>query len=140
MAAKKVWKDADDIAEGVTGRKPTTPRPPKLVVDAIDDLPVMSKTEKNQAAKAARAAQLEEARVKRQLDREEQKKRADQLKAMGEVNRGVSPATSGKNAPTYSSGKQTGYCTEVLPVVVKASFSLTTATSCQRSTQATEPF
>jgi len=84
MAAKKVWKDADDIAEGVTGRKPTAPRPPKLVVDAIDDLPVMSKTEKNQAAKAARAAQLEEARVKRQLDREEQKKRADQLKAMGE--------------------------------------------------------
>lgn len=84
MPAKKVWKDADDIVDGIEGRKPNAPRPPKLVVDAIDDLPVMSKAEKKQVERAKRAADLEESRVKRQLDREEQKKRADQLKAMGE--------------------------------------------------------
>lgn len=84
MPAKKVWKDADDIVDGIEGRKPTAPRPPKLVVDAIDDLPVMSKAEKQQATRAKRAADLEESRVKRTLEREEQKKRADQLKVMGE--------------------------------------------------------
>lgn len=84
MPEKKVWKDAGDIVDGIEGRKPTAPRPPKLVVDAIDDLPIVSKAEKQQAVRAKRAADLEESRVKRQLDREEQKKRADQLKAMGE--------------------------------------------------------
>jgi len=84
MTAKKVWKDADDVTSGITGRKPTAPRPPKLVVDAIDDLPVMSKGEKKEIERSKRAADLEEARVRRQLDKEEQRKRADQLKAMGE--------------------------------------------------------
>lgn len=84
MAARKVWKDADDIVEGIEGRKPSAPRPPKLVVDAIDDLPVMTKGEKKEIERARRAADIEEARVKKQLDKEETKKRAAQLKAMGE--------------------------------------------------------
>lgn len=84
MTERKVWKDADEIVDGIEGRKPSSPRPPKLVVDAIDDMPVMSKGEKKEIQRAKRAADLEEARVKRTLNKEEQKKRAAQLKALGE--------------------------------------------------------
>ena len=84
MAERKVWKDAAEIADGIEGRKPSAPRPPKLVVDSIADLPVISKAEKQQVAKAKRAADIEEARVRKSLNKEEQRKRADQLKVLGE--------------------------------------------------------
>jgi len=84
VAERKVWKDADEIADGIEGRKPSAPRPPKLVVDAVADLPIVSKAEKQQAAKARRAADIEEARVRKTLDKQERAQRAEQLKALGE--------------------------------------------------------
>jgi len=84
VPARKVWKDADDLTADIKGRKPSDPRPPKLVVDTIEDLPIMTKGEKKEIERAKRAADLEESRVRKQLDKDEQKKRAAQLKAMGE--------------------------------------------------------
>ena len=44
----------------------------------------MTKGEKKEIERANRAADIEESRVRKQLDKDEQKKRAAQLKAMGE--------------------------------------------------------
>lgn len=80
---RRAYKAADELLDGV-GHKPYETKPTKVVSLDLEKMDVTSAAEKAQAKRAQRAADLEESRVKKQLDREEAKKRAAQLKLMGE--------------------------------------------------------
>jgi hypothetical protein len=84
MTTRKVSESAREIADGIKGRRPSQAIPVHRVVDDLSTVEIEVAGEKQQVARTRRAADLDEARVKKTLDREEQKKRAAQLKALGE--------------------------------------------------------
>ena len=83
MTLKKAFQDADDIVDNIKTPRPRTKKPRAAVQD-LDEIVVVSKGELAETKKARRAQDLEEARVKKQLDKEERRQRAAQLKVLGE--------------------------------------------------------
>jgi hypothetical protein len=83
MTMRKAFDDADDIIEGIKGRRPTQSKPTK-VVDDLNGVVIISKGEAQQAKRASRAADIEEVRVKKVLEKEERRKSAEQLKVLGQ--------------------------------------------------------
>jgi hypothetical protein len=83
MTMRKAFDDADDIIEGIKGRRPTQAKSTR-VVENMDEIVVISKGEAQQAKKASRAADIEEVRVKKVLEKEERRKSAEQLKVLGQ--------------------------------------------------------
>jgi hypothetical protein len=83
MTMRKAFEDADDIIEGIKGRRPTQAKSTRLVED-MDEIVVISKGEAQQAKRASRAADIEEVRVKKVLEKEERRKSAEQLKVLGQ--------------------------------------------------------
>ena len=86
MTMRKAFDDADDILEGIKGRRPTQSKPTK-VVDDLNGVVIISKGEAQQAKRAHRAADIEEVRVKKVLEKEERRKSAEQLKVLGQEDR-----------------------------------------------------
>jgi hypothetical protein len=83
MTMRKAFDDADDIIEGIKGRRPTQAKSTRVVED-MDEIVVISKGEVQQAKRAHRAADIEEVRVKKVLEKEERRKSAEQLKVLGQ--------------------------------------------------------
>ena len=83
MTMRKAFDDADDIIEGIKGRRPTQAKSTRVVED-MDEIVVISKGEVQQAKRASRAADIEEVRVKKVLEKEERRKSAEQLKVLGQ--------------------------------------------------------
>ena len=83
MTLRKAFDDADDIIEGIKGRRPTQAKSTR-VVENMDEIVVISKGEAQQAKRAHRAADIEEVRVKKVLEKEERRKSAEQLKVLGQ--------------------------------------------------------
>jgi hypothetical protein len=83
MTMRKAFDDADDIIEGIKGRRPTQAKSTRVVED-MDEIVVISKGEAQQAKRAHRAAGIEEVRVKKVLEKEERRKSAEQLKVLGQ--------------------------------------------------------
>lgn len=83
MTLRKAFDDADDIIEGIKGRRPTQAKSTR-VVENMDEIVVISKSEAQQTKRAHRAADIEEVRVKKVLEKEERRKSADQLKVLGQ--------------------------------------------------------
>jgi len=83
VTPRRAFQDADDIVENITGRRPSAKKP-KVAVQDLEEIVVVTKSEQNQVVKAKRAQDIEETRVKKQLDKEERRKHAEQLKLLGE--------------------------------------------------------
>lgn len=83
MTPRRAFEDADDIVQNIKGRRPSTKKPTKEVQN-LEEIVVVTKSEQNQVVKAKRAQDIEETRVKKQLDKEERRKHAEQLKLLGE--------------------------------------------------------
>jgi len=83
VTPRRAFQDADDIVENITGRRPSAKKP-KVAVQDLEEIVVVTKSEQNQVQKAKRAQDIEETRVKKQLDKEERRKNAEQLKLLGE--------------------------------------------------------
>lgn len=84
MTTRKVSESAQEIVAGIKGRKPHDGIPTHRVVDDLSTVEVEHPGEREQGRRARRAADLDEVRVKKQLDRAEAKKRAEQLRVLGE--------------------------------------------------------
>ena len=80
---RKAFDDADDIVENIRGRKPHQGKPTKTV-DNLDEIVVISKSETQKAQRAHRAADIEEVRVKKVLEKEDRRRSAEQLKVLGQ--------------------------------------------------------
>lgn len=83
MTTRKVSDEAKKIVDNIKGPKPRTKKPKQKVGD-IETIVVVSPGETRELEKAQKAADLDAARVKRQLDKEERQQRAAQLKVLGE--------------------------------------------------------
>jgi len=84
VTPRKVSESAQQIVDGIKGRKPHDGIPTHRVVDDLSSLEVVSDGEVERGRKQRRAADLDEMRVKKELERAEQKKRAEQLRVLGE--------------------------------------------------------
>lgn len=80
---RKAFDDADDIIENIRGRKPHQPKPTRTV-DNLDEIVVISKSETQKTLRAHRAADIEEVRVKKVLEKEDRRRSAEQLKVLGQ--------------------------------------------------------
>lgn len=85
MTERRTYKQVDNLLHDNTNRKPHDNAPVNDVDLGLERINVVTAAEKAQAKRAKRAADLEESRVKKQLEKEEAKKRAAQLKLMGEA-------------------------------------------------------
>ena len=83
MTTRKVSDEAKKIADNIQGRKPRAKKPTHQVGD-IETIVVVSAGETRELEKTQKAADLDAARVKRQLNKEERQQRAQQLKVLGE--------------------------------------------------------
>ena len=80
---RKAFDDADKIVENIRGRKPHQGKPTRTV-DNLDEIVVISKSETQKAQRANRAADIEEVRVKKVLEKEDRRRSAEQLKVLGQ--------------------------------------------------------
>jgi hypothetical protein len=84
VTTRKVSESAQQIASSIKGRKPHDGIPVHRVVDDLSSLEVETAGERAEVKRVRRAADLDEVRVRKELERAEAKKRAEQLRVLGE--------------------------------------------------------
>jgi len=80
----EIRAEAEKAVEGIAKKGAPRNNPPKRSLEGLDNLPVTNPEITRERRRMRRAVDIENARVAKELEKQERKQRAEQLKALGE--------------------------------------------------------